>query len=97
MPPVWYTVDTNDIILKIRVQTRSSRDQIVGVHGDHLRIRITAPPVDGKANKHLIRYLASLFKVPVSRVTLLTGATCRLKRVRVRAPYTMPSEIIRLS
>ena len=81
------------LILEVRVQPRASRDEIVGLHGDALKIRITAPPVDGKANAHLTRFLAKAFGVPRARVTLLGGETGRSKRLRIEAPTRLPAAI----
>jgi uncharacterized protein (TIGR00251 family) len=84
------------LILQLQVQPGASRDEIVGPHGERLRVRITAPPVDGKANRHLIDWLASLFDVPRSNVTLLRGETGRAKTVRVDTPTTMPKAVAAL-
>lgn len=81
------------LTLSIRVQPKASRDEIVGPYGDSLKIRITAPPVDGKANAHLIKYLARLFGVPRSRITLLSGTSGRDKRLRINAPTRWPDAI----
>jgi uncharacterized protein (TIGR00251 family) len=50
----WYRWDGADLVLDCHLQPRSSADELVGDHGDALKIRITAPPVDGKANAHLV-------------------------------------------
>ncbi len=81
------------LIVDIRLQPRASRDEIVGIHQERLKIRITAPPVDGKANAHLLRYLAGEFGVAKSAVTLLTGKTGRDKRVAIRAPREIPAAL----
>ena len=83
----------DDLILSIRLQPRASRDEIVGVHGDQLKIRITAPPVDGKANQHLLRYLAKYCQVPRASVELISGQTGRTKRVRIRHPRRLPEPV----
>lgn len=49
----WFECRDDEVILALRIQPKASRDQIAGVEGDRLKIRITAPPVDGKANEHL--------------------------------------------
>jgi uncharacterized protein (TIGR00251 family) len=67
--------------LSVRVQPRASRRRIVGPHGDALKVAITAPPVDGAANKDLIDFLASVSGLPRGRVRLLSGATGRSKVV----------------
>ena len=80
------------LLLSVRVQPRASRDEIVGPHGDEaLKVRITAPPVDGKANTHLVRFLAKAFGVPRSRVTLLGGDSSRTKHLRIDSPTTLPT------
>jgi uncharacterized protein len=84
------------LILQLQVQPGASRDEVAGPHGERLRVRITAPPVDGKANRHLIDWLASLFDVPRSNVTLLRGETGRAKTVRVDGFRVVPAEIARL-
>ena len=63
--------------------------------GDQLKVRITAAPVDGKANAHLRRFLARLFGVPASRVELLASEQARTKRLRIRAPVRVPDVIPR--
>ncbi len=69
--------------LSLHIQPRSGRTEIAGPHGDALKIRLAAPPVDGEANEELIRFLARTLGVPKSAVTLVSGATGRRKRVRV--------------
>ncbi len=88
-----YRWDNDDLILSIRVQPKASRDEIVGVYGDQLKIRLTAPPVDGKANQHLLRFLANYCKVPRARVELISGQTARTKRVRIRRPNCLPDVV----
>lgn len=88
--PPWYRWDGDDLILQLQIQPRASRDGIAGIHAGHLRMRLTAPPVDGRANDHLLRYLAELFQVPRTQVTLLSGTTGRRKRVRIRSPRHLP-------
>jgi uncharacterized protein (TIGR00251 family) len=69
--------------LALTLQPRASRTEVVGVHGDALKIRVAAPPVDGEANEELIRFLAKTLGVTKSQVTIVSGATGRKKRVRV--------------
>ena len=86
----WYQWRAEELLLQVRLQPRASRDEIVGPHGDALKIRITAPPVDGQANDHLLRFLAKAFGVARSEVTLLAGDTARTKRLSVHAPKIIP-------
>ena len=69
---------------QVRVQPRSRRDQIAGVHGDALKIRLIAPPVEGKANLALRKFLARRLGVSTSAIEILTGHTSRQKQVRVK-------------
>ena len=92
-PPAWLQWQENDLILQVIIQPRASKDDIVGEQGERLKIRITAPPVDGQANQHLIRFLAKSFKVPKSRVIIESGETGRLKRIRIQNPQQLPTLI----
>lgn len=60
----------DDLRLRIFLQPKAAKDQIVGLHDDELKISITAPPVDGQANAHLLKFLSKLFKVPKSSIVL---------------------------
>ena len=67
--------------LRLRVQPRASRDEVAGVAGDAIRVRLTAPPVDGAANEALLRFLAGRLDLTLSAVTLVSGRTSRTKVV----------------
>ena len=71
------------LIFKIRVQPRSSKNQVVGVYGDALKINLTAPPVDNAANKACGVFLAGLLSVAKSSVVIVSGHTGRNKQVMV--------------
>jgi uncharacterized protein (TIGR00251 family) len=90
----WYRWEDDTLILSIRLQPRASCDEIVGPHGaESLKVRITAPPVDGKANQHLIKYLAKTFGVSKGQVTLLKGQSGRDKLLAITAPSRFPAGI----
>ncbi len=88
----WHRWDGADLILTMRVQPRASRDALVP-EPTRLKVRITAPPVDGAANAHLLRYLAGRFGVAPSRTELVRGTTGREKTVRIQAPTELPTEL----
>ena len=67
--------------LQLLVQPRASRDQLVGVLGDALKVRLAAPPVEGAANAACCAYFAKLCSLPKGRVTLVAGETSRHKRL----------------
>ena len=85
--------DGEDLLLRLHVQPRASRNAFAGEHGDALKLRITAAPVDGKANAQLIAFLAEAFGVPRGNVELLSGASGRRKSIRVRSPGKLPDFI----
>ena len=80
----WIKASPEGAILSIRVIPRASKNEVQGLHGDALKIRLRAPPVDGKANEALIGYLAEILDVPTRQIVLLHGATGRNKRVLAR-------------
>jgi uncharacterized protein (TIGR00251 family) len=67
----------------VRVQPRASRTEVAGPYGDAVRIRLTAPPVDGGANEALVRFLAERLEVPRSAVRIEGGASGRSKVVAI--------------
>ncbi len=81
----WYSCQKDGaILLKLYVQPRASRNEIAGLHNDALKLRLTTPPVDGKANKAVIAFLAKLFNLPKSSVVLKSGHQNRNKTVVVK-------------
>jgi uncharacterized protein (TIGR00251 family) len=82
-----------DLLLRVQVQPRASSDGFAGVMGDALRVRVAAPPADGRANSRLLEFLAGAFDVPRSRVELLAGHGGRRKRIRIHAPGPLPAEL----
>lgn len=89
----WYRWHDQSLELVVRVQPRARCDELVGPADGHLKIRLTAPPIEGKANARLTSFLAEAFGVPRSRVELLAGEHARLKRVRIDAPSRIPDVI----
>ena len=69
---------------KIYVQPRSSRNQVAGLHGDALKLKITSPPVEGAANNTCIGFLAKLLDVPKTRLEIVAGQKGRMKRILVK-------------
>jgi uncharacterized protein len=79
----WLRRDGNDLVLTLHIQPNAKRTEFAGLHGDAMKLRLAAPPVDGKANAVLCAFLAEFCGVPKSAVTLVSGETSRAKRVRV--------------
>jgi uncharacterized protein (TIGR00251 family) len=95
--PAWLQRHPDRVTLSLRVQPRASRDEVAGLHGDRLKLRISAPPVDGAANRHLCRYIADLFGVPAARVRLVRGESGRDKTVEVAGATSLPEPLAALA
>jgi uncharacterized protein len=74
----------NSIVLKVFIQPRSSKNMIAGRHGDALKIKLTAPPVGGAANKMCMQYLSKWLNIPKSSIEIISGQASRTKRVLLR-------------
>ena len=81
------------LILCVAVQPRASNNALVGIHGQQIKVRLTAPPVEGKANQALIKQLAQWFKVPASRISIEQGETSKRKIVHIKQPKQLPDFI----
>ena len=80
----------DDLILNLRVQPRASKDGFAEILGDAIKLRITAAPVDGRANQHLISWLAKTFKVTRKQIKILNGESGRNKRIKIIQPEQLP-------
>lgn len=90
---MFFQWQNDDLILSVRVQPRATSDTFAEHNDDFIKVRITAAPVDGKANKHLIAFLAKTFKVAKSSIQLLSGETGRNKRLLIHKPKALPKTI----
>ena len=71
------------VVLRVLVQPRASKNELAGVHGDCLKIRITSPPVEDQANKKLCAFLSKLIGVGKKQVEVVGGHKTRVKKVRI--------------
>jgi uncharacterized protein (TIGR00251 family) len=83
--PTWLRRRELAVTLTLHVQPGARKTEIAGVHGDALKIRLAAPPVDGKANAALIEFVANRLDVPKSAVRLVNGQTSRRKILEIAA------------
>lgn len=81
--PDWLAVGDGALVLTVHVQPGAAHTGVAGVHGDALKVRLRAPPVDGKANEALLGYLGESLGVPRRNLELVSGQTSRRKRVRI--------------
>ena len=77
---MWCEPRKEGCVITVKVTPRASKDAILGTEAEWLRVALTAPPVDGKANEAARRFLAEAFHVPRASVSLVSGQTARLKR-----------------
>jgi len=79
----FFKIVGRDIIIKTKIITGSSKNKIIGVYADILKIAITAPPVEGKANKKCIVYLSEQFEVKRAKIKILSGKNSRNKIIKI--------------
>lgn len=91
---MWYRREGDAITLVLHVQPGAKRSEVAGLHGDALKIRLAAPPIEGRANEALLRFVAGRFNVPLRNVELKQGAQSRHKRVEVRGSAVEPESLL---
>ncbi len=96
MPAPWLSGERGAWRLAVHVQPGASRSELVGEVGERLKLRIAAPPVDGKANDALVRWCAERLTLPRSAVSVDAGTTSRFKRVTVRTDLDEATLVARL-
>ena len=90
----WYHRSGGVITLTLHVQPGAKHSGIVGLHGDALKIKLAAPPIEGRANEALLKFLADVFAVPLRNVELLHGGQSRHKVISVRDSWIEPDSLI---
>lgn len=84
------------VLLSIKVIPKGGRNEIVGWEGDELKMRVKAPPEQGKANAEVIKLLAETLSIAKSRISIVQGETSRHKRVCIEAPLdTIAAKLIK--
>ena len=95
MPSDYYLWDGDDLYFYVYLQPRASRNALVGIHDKALKMSLTSPPVGGEANKQLIQFLSTLFKVKKSSISIVAGTHNRRKRLKVCAPSQLPEDFFK--
>jgi uncharacterized protein (TIGR00251 family) len=80
-------------VCRLRVVPRATRTAFAGLHGDRLKVRVAAPPVDGKANAELVAFMARAFGVPRARVRVVSGTGSRDKTIEIESPAELPATV----
>jgi len=92
--PSWYRRNGEIITLTLHVQPGAKRSEIVGLHGEALKIKLAAPPIEGRANEALLKFIADLFAVPLRKVELMQGGQSRHKVVAVIGSKVEPEGLL---
>ncbi|MDF2690418.1 MAG: hypothetical protein K0S29_273 [Gammaproteobacteria bacterium] len=87
----WYWQD-EALYLRLHIQPNAKKTEWLGAYGDRLKLKLHAPPVDGKANQALVKFLAAHFKVKKSQVSLIAGELGRDKLVKIAPPIAVSME-----
>lgn len=90
----WYRREGESIVLVLHVQPGAKRTEVSGLHGEALKIRLAAPPIEGRANEALLRFIAETFDVPQREVELLRGGQSRHKMVKVTGSVVQPESLL---
>lgn len=90
----WYRRSGEVVTLTLHVQPGAKRSEIAGLHGEALKLRLAAPPVEGRANEALLKFIAGLFDVPVRQVELKQGGQSRHKVVAITGSKIEPESLL---
>lgn len=89
----WYRRSGDVLTLTLHVQPGAKRTEVAGLHGEALKIRLAAPPLEGRANEALLKYIAAAFGVPLRQVELKQGSQSRHKVVAVTGSSFGPERL----
>lgn len=81
--PYLHTLPDGALLLNLYVQPKASRNEIAGIHNDALKVRLTTPPIEGRANKAVIAFLAKTLKLAKSSITIVSGNQSRTKKIQI--------------
>ena len=79
----WLNEKANGLNVRLRIIPRASKNEIQGVHDGALKVRLTSPPIDGKANQALIKFMSKTLSISKTQIELIQGQAGRLKIVRI--------------
>jgi uncharacterized protein (TIGR00251 family) len=91
----YYSWQGDTLTFNVFLQPRASRNALLGLHDNAVKIALTSPPVDGEANKQLIQFLGKLFRVKKSSIAIISGERNRCKRISVCQPSQWPEEFFK--
>ena len=92
----WYRRNGDIVTLTLHIQPGAKRTEVAGLHGDALKIRLAAPPIEGRANEALLKFIAESFDVPLRQVELKQGGQSRHKVVAVTGSRVLPESLLQV-
>ncbi len=92
----WYRRTGDILTLTLHIQPGAKRTEVAGLHGEALKIRLAAPPIEGHANEALLKFIAGSFAVPLRQVELKQGGQSRHKVVAVSGSQVEPERLLQL-
>jgi uncharacterized protein (TIGR00251 family) len=91
---VWYVQRAGVVTIKVYVQPGAKCTEIVGLHADSLKIRLNAPPIEGRANDALLKLVAHLFDVPKQQIALKRGVQSKYKTITISGSLIDPRTLV---
>jgi hypothetical protein len=92
----WYRRNGDIVTLTLHIQPGAKRTEVAGLHGEALKIRLAAPPIEGRANEALLKFIAESFDVPLRQVELKQGGQSRHKVVAVAGSRVAPESLLQV-
>lgn len=86
----WYSLTEAGLLLQLHIVPNARKTEIVGLHGDALKVKVHAPPVDGKANDEIIRFFSAISGVPKAQVQIASGELSKVKKILILGLQTLP-------
>lgn len=90
----WYRRNGDVLTLTLHIQPGAKRTDVAGLHGEALKIRLAAPPIEGRANEALLKFIAEAFGVPLRQVELKQGGQSRHKVVAITGSKVEPEHLL---
>ena len=90
----WYRRHGDVVTLNLHVQPGAKRSEISGLHGEALKIKLAAPPIEGRANEALLKFIAKLFDVPACQIALKLGGQSRHKVISITGSKIDPENLL---
>jgi uncharacterized protein (TIGR00251 family) len=89
----WYRYNNDNLIFNVYIQPGAKCTQVVGLHGEALKIKLASPPIDGRANKALLQFISTKLHIPLGQIKLLRGEKSRHKTIEVSDCSINPKSI----